>query len=92
MERTQVFLRKDQRAQLRAIAKRKGVAQSDLIRRGVDKVIEEEAPKDDWRDAVRAVAGMWADRDDLDEMMEHNRRLLRERDRRLYPHLYADDG
>lgn len=74
MEKVQVFLREDQKAALRALAARSGRRQSELIRRGVDMVLEQaEREKADWRDTVRAVAGIWRDRDDIDELMRENR-------------------
>jgi hypothetical protein len=68
MQKIQVFLREDQKAALKSIAARTGLKQSDLIRRGVDLMIDRaEIEQTDWREATRAVAGLWQDRTDLEE-------------------------
>ena len=67
MEKIQVFLREEQRQQLRKIAARTGQRQSTLIRRGVDLIIEEttESAKQ-WHSALQAIKGIWSDKDDLE--------------------------
>jgi len=66
MEKTQVFLREEQREALREIAARTGQRQSALIRHGVDLVIAEIQFKTaEWRVALDGVKGIWADREDL---------------------------
>ena len=67
MEKIQVFLREEQRDQLRKIAARTGQRQSVLIRRGVDLMIEETRDSArQWHSALQAIKGIWSDRDDLD--------------------------
>lgn len=67
MRKVQVFLREDQKTALASIAGRTGRKQSDLIRRGVDLLIERAENDDrDWRAATRAAAGIWRDRTDLE--------------------------
>ena len=84
MQKAQVFLRDDQKAKLKEIAARTGKKQSALIREGVDRVIEENAePEADWRDAWRNAAGIWEDRDDIEEMIAEGRRSWNERIDRL---------
>ncbi|MBL26692.1 MAG: hypothetical protein CMM50_03960 [Rhodospirillaceae bacterium] len=69
MEKVQVFLRGDQKAALKAIGARTGQRQSDLIREGVDLLIERSEQQDaDWREVTRAVAGLWRDRADIDDI------------------------
>ena len=69
MEKVQVFLRGDQKAALEAIGARTGQRQSDLIREGVDLLIERSGRRDDdWREVTRAVAGIWRDRTDIDDI------------------------
>ena len=85
MRKIQVFLRADQKAALRTISARTGRKQSDLIRKGVDLVIEQaEGAQVDWREATRAAAGMWRDRTDLEALT----RELRAAARRRFPSVY----
>jgi hypothetical protein len=44
-----------------------GRKQSELIREAVDRLHAEHHPKD-WRQALEGVRGMWADRNELDEL------------------------
>lgn len=80
MQKTQVFLREDQKAALKAISARTGKRQSDLIRRGVDLLIDRAEREDaDWREATRSAAGLWQDRTDLDQLTESFRAAARRR-------------
>lgn len=87
MQKIQAFLRPDQKAALKRVSARTGRKQSDLIREGVDLVIEKsKGEKEDWREALLAAAGMWKDRTDLDDFYKE----LRARIRRRLPHVYKD--
>jgi len=44
MERKQVYLEADQNRRLRALSRRRGVTESELIRRGVNRVLDEPLP------------------------------------------------
>jgi hypothetical protein len=64
MVRTQIYLTKSQRDELRAIAKTSGKKQSELIREAVDHLIDEVSC--DRREIVlRQTAGIWKGRKDL---------------------------
>ena len=83
MEKTQVFLREEQRDALREIAARTGQRQSALIRHGVDLVIAEIQSKTaEWRVALDGVKGIWADREDLDRYSEQFRERFSSRFRK----------
>jgi Ribbon-helix-helix domain len=81
MVRKQIFIREDQQERLKSVAAREGVAEAELVREGLDLVLERKAPAGDesWRDAVRNIEGMWKDRTDLDEFYAENRRRRAER-------------
>jgi hypothetical protein len=86
MIKMQVFLREDQKSALKTMSARTGKRESDLVRQGVDLMLEKDkAQKDDWKKALLAAAGMWKDRD----MTWHKE--LRERSKRRFKHLYGDD-
>ncbi len=70
MRKAQVFLRDDQIAKLRGVAKATGRKQSEIIRRGVDLAVAEAQSTglSERNAAFDAVFGMWADRDDLDDL------------------------
>lgn len=76
MQRVQVFLHEDQYAALKKIAHFSGIAQSDLIRQGVDLIIKNKASQQQsWKQVARQIAGVWRDHDEL----ETNQQLLRQR-------------
>lgn len=80
MDKAHVFLRDDQRSALKDIAKRTGAKQSELIRQGVDLVIEAAESKDaDRRVALLNIFGIWRDRDDLETTLADSRRAVGER-------------
>jgi hypothetical protein len=87
MRKAQVFLREDQIVALRQVAKDTGRKQSEVIREGVDLAIRaaNDAKSQDWKAAWICAAGIWADRNDLDEIFADRRRRSRERMDRLFP-------
>jgi hypothetical protein len=86
MIKMQVFLREDQKAALRTMSARTGKRESDLVRQGVDLMLEKgKSQKDDWKKATLAAAGIWKDRD----MTWHKE--LRERSKRRFAYLYEED-
>lgn len=85
MRKIQVFLRADQKAALKAIAARTGSKQSELIRKGIDLVIEQaDGAHVDWREATRAAAGLWRDRTDLDALTDDLRAAAKRRFAAVY--------
>jgi hypothetical protein len=85
MQKIQVFLRADQKKALRAIASRTGEKQSDLVRKGVDLVVERAtAQTADWREATRAAAGVWRGRKDIDTLQKKMRAAAKRRFASLY--------
>jgi Arc/MetJ-type ribon-helix-helix transcriptional regulator len=83
MVRTQVYLTEEQDRGLKSLAESCGRRQSALIREAIDRLLAENRPKD-WRAALEAVRGMWADRDDLDELYDDLRADWERRRKRLY--------
>ena len=81
--RTQVYLTEEQDRGLKGLAESSGRKQSELIREAVDRLLTEQRPKD-WRAALESVRGMWADRDDLDELYADMREGWEHRLKRLY--------
>jgi predicted DNA-binding protein len=67
MVRTQIYLTDEQKRQLERLAATSGRKQSAMIREAIDGYLANREPKD-WKAAFEAVRGMWADRDDLDEL------------------------
>ena len=64
MERTQIYLTKEEREALAAIAGNTGRTQSALVREAVDDFIAG-YQKENRLGLLRGVRGMWRDRDDL---------------------------
>lgn len=64
MVRTQIYLTKQQRDELAAIAKASGKKQSELIREAVDGFIERKSHHRR-EEVLQKVAGLWKDRSDL---------------------------
>ena len=76
MHRTQIYLTDDQHKELKSLAKRLGKKQSELIRQAVDGLLEEKRKptKEEIQAGFAAIAGMWADRDDIEAEMAEIRR------------------
>ena len=88
MRKIQVFLREDQKAALKSLSARTGIRQSDLIRQGVDLVLEGGAGQaGDWREATRAVAGLWRGHDAVERTVGGLRRSFKRR----FPTIYGRD-
>lgn len=86
VQKIQVFLREDQKTALKSLSARTGVRQSDLVRQGVDLLLEGASRRTtDWREATRAAAGLWRDRKDLDAINEEVRASFRRR----FPAVYG---
>ncbi len=85
MERTQIYLTGAQTEELDRRARQKGTTRSHLIREAVEKYLTPEWDPEAFKTALRNVAGMWADRDDLDEIYESMREAGRDKLARLYP-------
>jgi predicted DNA-binding protein len=81
--RTQVYLSEEQKRGLERLTATTGKRQSDMIREALDGYLAKHEPKD-WREALEAVRGMWADRDDLDELQADLRMDWERRLQRLY--------
>lgn len=64
MVRTQIYLTAGEQQALRALSRRTGISQSELIRQAIDSLLAgEQAP--DRAALLRQAAGLWSDRDDL---------------------------
>ncbi|HLF67420.1 MAG TPA: CopG family transcriptional regulator [Gammaproteobacteria bacterium] len=66
MIRTQVYLTALEQQQLTVLAEQNGIPKSEMIREAIDAFLQAKfAEKQDKMKAIRAAAGMWAERDDL---------------------------
>ena len=85
MQKVQTFLREDQKAALKRISVRTGERQSDLIRKGVDLLIDRaEGETVDWRKATDGLFGIWKDRCDLEEFSREFRETAKRRFSPIY--------
>jgi hypothetical protein len=64
MVRTQIYLTDDERKGLRALARKTGLSQSELIRQAIDSLLADKRELDP-RALLRQARGLWKDRDDL---------------------------
>jgi Arc/MetJ-type ribon-helix-helix transcriptional regulator len=83
MVRTQVYLTEEQERGLKRLVASSGRKQSELIRAAVEDYITEHQPKD-WKRALEACFGMWADRDDVAGLHERVQEEWEERLRRVW--------
>jgi predicted DNA-binding protein len=83
MVRTQIYLTEEQQRHLERLADISGRRKSDLIREALDGYLAERQPKD-WKEALEAVRGVWADREDLDDFVRDLRAGWEKRLERLY--------
>lgn len=85
MQKIQVFLREDQRAALKSLSMQTGARQSDLVRRGVDLLLEGAARQTpDWREETHLAAGLWRDHEGVEEAAEDLRESVKKRFRGVY--------
>lgn len=87
VERTQIYLSREQAAALDREAKRTGTTRSHLIREAIEARYGPERDTDEVREALRATAGLWIDRSESGEAYVERLRTGRRLDD-LYP---ADD-
>jgi hypothetical protein len=85
MVRQQLFITAEQKRRIKARAALTGMSEGEIIRRGIDRELEQEtkANAGDWKDAWRQAAGMWKDRDDLDEFYATLRKRSKQRMARI---------
>jgi predicted metal-dependent peptidase len=85
MVRQQLFVTAEQKRRIKTRAALTGVSEGEIIRRGIDRELEQEAKvaEADWRDAWRQAFGMWKDRDDLDEFYANRRKRDKQRMERI---------
>lgn len=76
MVRTQIYLTAEEQQGLRALSRRTGLSQSELIRQAVDTLLA--AGQEPDRDALlRQARGLWRDRSDLPDFSSLRRELDR---------------
>ena len=87
MVRKQLLLTREQNAHLKRIAAATSRSEGELVREAVDDWLSRQQEEtEDWRAHLLSLAGMWADRDDLDDFyaeLREQRRQRRERMNRL---------
>ncbi len=79
MERTQIYLTREQREALRTIAEQRNKPQSEIIREAIDGYLVDAVKEVDVEKLLEESFGIWADRDDLPDIEA----LRREWDERL---------
>ena len=81
MVRQQLFITAEQKRRIKTRAALTGQSEGEIIRRGIDRELEQKtsAGEGDWKDAWRQAAGMWKDRDDIEEIIARRRKLTRKR-------------
>lgn len=84
VERTQIYLSREQSAALDREAKRTGTTRSHLIREAIEARYRTPKSRDEIQKALRATAGLWRDRTETGEEYVERLRTGR-RLRELYP-------
>lgn len=78
--RTIIDLPEEQLQSLAVLCEREGISRAEAIRRAVSTMLKNtEATKKD--EALKAVFGMWKDREDIGDSVEYQRKLRAEWDR-----------
>jgi hypothetical protein len=85
MVRQQLFITVEQKRQLKMRAAVTGMSEGEIIRRGIDRELEGETSKKegDWKAAWRQACGMWADYDEIEEIIAARRERNRQRMERI---------
>ena len=92
MERTQIYLSEGQTRELDRRARRAGTTRSQLIRDAVELYLGPTWDPIEFKAALRDFAGIWADRDDIDEIHADLKQRGRERLVRLWGDRLATGG
>ena len=87
MERTQIYLSREQAAALDREAKRAGTTRSHLIREAIEARYGTDRDAEEVQEALRVTAGLWNDRSETGEAY-----VERVRTGRRLSELYPDDG
>jgi hypothetical protein len=93
MVRQQLFVTAEQKRRLKTRAALTGLSEGEIIRRGIDRELEDksaEKQRADWKDAWRQAAGMWKDRDDIDAFYAERRKQRRKRRERIQKAMRGD--
>jgi len=85
MERTQIYLTTSQTTELDKRARQQGTTRSHLIREAVETYLGPTWDAEAFKKALEGFAGVWADRDDIDEIRENMREAGRQKMKRLHP-------
>jgi hypothetical protein len=81
--RKQFFITAEQNRRLKECAAATGVSEGELIRAGIDMRLNRRVHETDSRTLIERLSGAWAERDDLDELLQKNRQGWRRRLKRL---------
>lgn len=84
MERTQIYLSEGQTLELDRRARERGTTRSALIREALTEYLGPAWDPEAFKRALAGVAGIWADRDDLDELYANLRTANHDRLVRLW--------
>jgi hypothetical protein len=78
--RKQFLLTREQSARLKGHAASTGQTETDIVRAGIDLALQAAQRKETaWKEVWAEAAGLWADRDDLDQFYAERRRRRAER-------------
>jgi len=81
MVRKQFFITAEQNRLVKARAAATGKSEGEIMRRGIDRELDDKTAEaeSDWKDAWRQAAGVWKDRDDIDDLIAEMRKRTRKR-------------
>lgn len=91
MDRTQIYLTSTQTDELDKRARQQGTTRSHLIREAVEKYLTPEWDPEAFKTALNRFSGIWAERDDIDEIRESMREAERRKMGRLFPDVYSPE-
>ena len=66
--RTNILLDDEQVKKLDRLARHRGISRSSIIRDAVDKELQQVEKKEDWKEAILSIQGMWDEAISLDEI------------------------
>lgn len=88
--RKQLLITEEQNERLRALAAAASRSEGDLVREAIEEWLARR-PAEDWKAGLMGIAGLWKDRDDIDQLYADRRERRRLRRQEMNRRMHGED-